>query len=914
MTSWHHTSCATPEVIVEDDTLRCETCSSVAPSVRDLAAQRAARSSSIAIPPDELPGQMNLWWPPGVPYESRLTHVDDPLRDSRSDSPAEVVLEHGAPQELEPSPAGGQSPSTTSVYGTALAADEFRLLCLYSTDDEDDSSPLHVTLEVYQHDDCPEYEAVSYTWGGENGNSTPCRPIFIGPRWDILLQTKNCYDMLRYLRPWKRGIRMVWVDAICINQDDPTERAQQVAKMGMIYQNCSRVFVYLGSNIVSRPTRRHPARYGLHEFDQVMGGTGGVPDGVTRLNLRKLLTRRYFSRVWVIQELLRSRNAVIPVGDTQFWASNLTAEYLDFDWDSTAAPWLRFMGGSSFHQNELLLALRRTWLCEASDPRDRIFGILGLLRSSEGQDSLVPDYRISTRHTFIGVFAHILINFGVASVLMSASGLAAPPGYPSWAPHWESSRALGGSRSLDDSEELTEKRFKRARPAWMHVRRNLCSADTTPVFLSPFSLQLWMPELAMPWNEYLPEQDHWNICLKSRSSVPEEYDPGRSWRHSASVDSSTGALTTRLIHLFQFDASPSSTEITDLYEVIAEPCALYIMTEEGGPQLDALIPPGPNHLFCLEKEGGDADDPDYLLVFMRELESGPEEAAASTVRSFKLILCCPCDDMFLLFPDKQHAGTPLTPEWHHISLFHTLYCAISEYGERITWPRSDGALDGITLHDVIASLQSHSANVLRTLFPGPRQDIALQDFIPIFQGLLNESYGQEPGFVEAYIKCLHEMLPHIGVKVTVHDTDPCIELTLMREDAAEYWWSYCNDDSVLWHWRYTSAAPGSEWRSCLTDKLNPPNLKLPSESVSLRASIQRLTEVMEGTYFYHALRSLRFATAAARVRGELPNEDELTMLMRGPRPEDYLVPLRHWPPAVVESFAADGVPWEVRIV
>ncbi|KAK3331489.1 hypothetical protein B0H66DRAFT_546653, partial [Apodospora peruviana] len=185
MTSWHHTSCAAAEVVVEGDTLRCETCgSSVAPSIRYLAAQRAARSSSFAISPDEPEGQMNLWWPPGVSY-SRVTRPH--------------VEHYGVPQELEPSPAGGQIPSAASVHGATLAADEFRLLCLYSTDD--DSSSLHVTLEIYRHDDCPEYE--------RNSDSTPCRPVLIGPRWDILLQTANCYDMLGYLRPWKRGTRMV---------------------------------------------------------------------------------------------------------------------------------------------------------------------------------------------------------------------------------------------------------------------------------------------------------------------------------------------------------------------------------------------------------------------------------------------------------------------------------------------------------------------------------------------------------------------------------------------------------------------------------------------------------------------------------------------------------------------------------
>jgi hypothetical protein len=90
-----------------------------------------------------------------------------------------------------------------------------------------------LTLHTYTQDDCPEYETVSYTWGGEEGDSSLCKPIFLGPYWDVLFQTRNCWDMLKLLRP-REGFRMVWVDAICINQRDKEEREDQVAKMGRI--------------------------------------------------------------------------------------------------------------------------------------------------------------------------------------------------------------------------------------------------------------------------------------------------------------------------------------------------------------------------------------------------------------------------------------------------------------------------------------------------------------------------------------------------------------------------------------------------------------------------------------------------------------------------------------------------------
>lgn len=230
---------------------------------------------------------------------------------------------------------------------------EFRLARFDAPPDgTDPDHPIHITLEVFRRDDCPEYETVSYTWGGEEDDSTPCPP---GPYWDVLLQTGNCWHMLRYLRP-RRGIRLVWIDAICINQSDPAERALQVSKMRSVYQQCSRVVIYLGADLVAPPTsdteaRMHPPRHGLHEFDRVMGPSlGGNQEKA--MTLPDLLTRWYFTRVWVIQEVLLSRAAIVPIAGREFWANCLTPiKYVDartmenlsrseeWDWESTTAPW-----------------------------------------------------------------------------------------------------------------------------------------------------------------------------------------------------------------------------------------------------------------------------------------------------------------------------------------------------------------------------------------------------------------------------------------------------------------------------------------------------------------------------------------------------------------------------------------------
>ncbi|KAM7204883.1 Heterokaryon incompatibility protein (HET) domain containing protein [Rhypophila sp. PSN 637] len=178
--------------------------------------------------------------------------------------------------------------SASSLYPRCLKPREFRLIWLEPPERPD--YPVHLTLETYNRDHCPDYEA-TYLWGGEDGDYSPSEPVYIGPHWDILFQTKICWSMLKYLRPW-RGIRTVWIDAICINQGDLKEREDQVEAMCETYQRSMRLVVYLGDDVVQkRDQYSYPMRCGLEEIRK------------TQVDLYQLFQRRYFSRVWVIQVL-----------------------------------------------------------------------------------------------------------------------------------------------------------------------------------------------------------------------------------------------------------------------------------------------------------------------------------------------------------------------------------------------------------------------------------------------------------------------------------------------------------------------------------------------------------------------------------------------------------------------------------
>ncbi|KAH6669231.1 heterokaryon incompatibility protein-domain-containing protein [Halenospora varia] len=162
--------------------------------------------------------------------------------------------------------------------------------------------------------------------------------------------------MLQFVRPW-RGIRMVWVDGLCINQGNVEERGAQVVTMGQIYEQRSRVIVYLGADLVLSTQDRFPSHHLLHEIE-----SGSIhpqlPDGCelknSRINLRGILKRNYFNRIWVIQELIFSQRAIIRVGDVDFSTGSTGSAHLiptestDWKWDLTEAPWFQYMAKRLF--------------------------------------------------------------------------------------------------------------------------------------------------------------------------------------------------------------------------------------------------------------------------------------------------------------------------------------------------------------------------------------------------------------------------------------------------------------------------------------------------------------------------------------------------------------------------------------
>lgn len=118
-----------------------------------------------------------------------------------------------------------------------LPSEKFvRLIELYPGHTNED---IACTLRQTRLEDAPKYEAISYAWGD------PANKINLLCDGKIITVTPNLKDALHRFK-FKDRSRILWADAICINQKDEVEKGLQVKMMARIYGNATTVCVWLG--------------------------------------------------------------------------------------------------------------------------------------------------------------------------------------------------------------------------------------------------------------------------------------------------------------------------------------------------------------------------------------------------------------------------------------------------------------------------------------------------------------------------------------------------------------------------------------------------------------------------------------------------------------------------------------------
>ncbi|EKG22465.1 Heterokaryon incompatibility [Macrophomina phaseolina MS6] len=328
----------------------------------------------------------------------------------------------------------------------------------------------------------PAYEALSYVWAEIPGK----RPIRVEhpqhSQTQTFWATANLESALRHLRQPDR-IRVIWIDALCINQEDIGERTQQVKQMDKIYQKAKEVIVWLGpESDTSREAMDFMAnaRPSESRFDG-SGGKSYVDFLKTKFaGVYRLFSRLWWTRVWCVQEILLAQSVTVQCGDSKVPWKSFSAAFdviiqhsaLFYSLKDPVKIARRLLNAG--HTLEGAEAMTRAMILSqlsdkgneskkitdlgvsalgilmlfrhrsAGDPRDRVFAFRGLLGPEHTDlDCFNPDYSATTAevYTLFAVnYIRIHRNLSILSVSTIPGtdflNLAPFHALPSWIPDW----------------------------------------------------------------------------------------------------------------------------------------------------------------------------------------------------------------------------------------------------------------------------------------------------------------------------------------------------------------------------------------------------------------------------------------------------------------------------------------------
>ncbi|EXJ64244.1 hypothetical protein A1O7_00580 [Cladophialophora yegresii CBS 114405] len=180
---------------------------------------------------------------------------------------------------------------------------ELRILTLLPRQENDDvitCSLAKVPLSAANH-----FYALSHCWGSPGETA---KIMVNGERFHIRKNLRNFLWNLRKLFP---GPVTVWVDFLCINQHDILERNFEVSVMGEIYASADKVIAWLGD---STPESEEALNY-LNEISRLRQQRGEevvvrYSDKTPTRALKHLMSRPYWSRLWIVQEVLLANDAL----------------------------------------------------------------------------------------------------------------------------------------------------------------------------------------------------------------------------------------------------------------------------------------------------------------------------------------------------------------------------------------------------------------------------------------------------------------------------------------------------------------------------------------------------------------------------------------------------------------------------
>ncbi|KAB8242241.1 heterokaryon incompatibility protein-domain-containing protein [Aspergillus flavus] len=275
-----------------------------------------------------------------------------------------------------------------------------------------------LTDSVGQHP----YEALSYVWGRGGG---PQSILIDGRAFRV---TQNLHSVLLRLRNHS-VVRLLWIDAICINQKDDREKSHQIQLMRKIYGEAWRVIVWLGEEADQSSEALEAIRKAAEDAsvdDLPKSYSRDSPDREKHLpSSLALVQRPWFQRIWVLQEVALARDIIVMCGPVEMngyaFISGLqslevlrtahpklqglvqSAYYLIKD--AVFRPSYRFNTRGTLSIGELIDMYHTR---HASCLHDKVYALLGMCSDDPNTDALRPNYQLPWNKVFERVIKHII--------------------------------------------------------------------------------------------------------------------------------------------------------------------------------------------------------------------------------------------------------------------------------------------------------------------------------------------------------------------------------------------------------------------------------------------------------------------------------------------------------------------------
>jgi hypothetical protein len=332
-------------------------------------------------------------------------------------------------------------------------------------EDVDDSDEPEVEEVVSEADRQNTQGAASPSRPKAHGKHNSYKPITINK---IAVRVKsNLEHALRHLR-FDNKVRTLWIDYLCINQGSIADRNAQVRRMDLIYRKASQVIAWIGlptEDSDSALDEIHALTANTHLGTRVSSVGQSGPQILHRIKpVVHLMHRSWFLRVWVVQEVALAKTAIVQIGSrTVPWDWFLKAARVIQEHSICCGDLLRpfgEMGKGCYFQSfwecwanilavgigtrdntTLHMALRLFYNRQATDPRDKVYGLLGLLTPS--QRLVLPNYSLSASEVYEETAFAIMDSSKELSILMDIDEFAGDVEVPSWCPDWTTGCAAG---------------------------------------------------------------------------------------------------------------------------------------------------------------------------------------------------------------------------------------------------------------------------------------------------------------------------------------------------------------------------------------------------------------------------------------------------------------------------------------